>query len=148
MKEPHDFMYGFKSQFASINERLSKLEGFLHSRRNNKSKIFSPLGNELLPPSKNITLKNYHIMYTMKQKDLYDYDPRCIMSNGLMFYEIIMAIIRNNEFSHPTDENACLLHRLKTTPFICTGVHFKILLGERNLRVFRNSMCTITFFKE
>ena len=35
MKKPHDFMYGFKSQCTSINEQLSKLEGCLHSRRNN-----------------------------------------------------------------------------------------------------------------
>ena len=84
MKEPHDFMYGYKSQCTSINERLYKLEVCIHSRRKNKSKIFPPLGNELLTPSKNINLKNYHIMYLMKQKDLYDYDPRYIMSSGLM----------------------------------------------------------------
>ena len=44
-------------------------------------------------------------MYPMKQKDLCDYDPRYIMSNGLMFDDIIMGIIRNNEFPHPTEEN-------------------------------------------
>ena len=32
MKEPHEFMYGFKSQCTSINEQFSKLEGCLHSR--------------------------------------------------------------------------------------------------------------------
>ena len=96
-------LYGFNSQCTSINEQLSKLEGFLHSRRKNKSKTFPPLGNEFLPPSENITLTNYHIMYPMKQKDICDYDPRCIMSSGLMFDEIIMDIIRNNEFPHPTE---------------------------------------------
>ena len=50
MKEPHDFMYEFKSQCTSINEQLSKLEGCLHSIRKNKSKTFPPLGNEFLPP--------------------------------------------------------------------------------------------------
>ena len=55
MKEPHDFMYGFKYQCTSINEKFYKLEGFLHSRGKNKSKTFPPLGNELVPPSKNIT---------------------------------------------------------------------------------------------
>ena len=30
MKKPHDFMYGFKSQFTSINEQFSNLEGCLH----------------------------------------------------------------------------------------------------------------------
>ena len=43
-------------------------------------------------------------MYPMKQKDLCDYDPRCIMSSGLMFDDIIMGIIRKNEFPHPTAE--------------------------------------------
>ena len=66
MKEPHDFLYGFKSQCTSINERFSKLEGCLHSIQKNKSKRFPPLGNEFLPPSKNTTLTNYHIMYPMK----------------------------------------------------------------------------------
>ena len=89
-------MYGFKYQCRSINEILSKLEGCLHSRQKNKLKIFPPLGNEFLPPSKNITLTYYHIMYTMKHKDICDYDHRCIMSSGFMFYDIIMGIIRNN----------------------------------------------------
>ena len=96
IKEPHDFLYGFKSQCPSINEPFSKLEGCLNSRQNNKSRKFPPLGNELLPPSKNITMKNYHVMYLMKQKDLCFYYLRCIMSRGLMFYNIIMVIIRNN----------------------------------------------------
>ena len=65
MKEPHDFMYGIKSQCTFIKERFSKLEGCLHSRRKNKSKKFPPLGNELLPQSKNSTLTYDHIMYPM-----------------------------------------------------------------------------------
>ena len=43
-------------------------------------------------------------MYPTKNKDLCDYDPRCIMSSGLMFGDIIMGIIRKNEFPHPTAE--------------------------------------------
>ena len=104
MKEPHDFMYGFKYQCASIKELLFKLEGCLQSSRKNKSKTFPPLGNQFLPPSKNITLTNYYIMYPMKQKDICDYNPRCIMSSGLMFDEIIMVKRRKNEFPHPTEE--------------------------------------------
>ena len=41
----------------------------------------------------------------MKQKYLCDYDPRCIMSSGLMFGYISMGIIRNNEFPHPSEVN-------------------------------------------
>ena len=58
-EKAHAFLYGFKYQCKSINEWFSKLEGFLHSRRENKSKTFPPIGNELLPPSKNITLTDY-----------------------------------------------------------------------------------------
>ena len=82
---PHDFTYGFNYQCTSINKRLCKLKCSLHSIQKNKSKTFTPLGNELLPPSKNYTMKNYHIVYPMKQKDICDYDPICIMSNSLMF---------------------------------------------------------------
>ena len=94
MKKQHDFLYGFKSQCAYINEGFFKLEGCLYSRQTNKSKTFPPLGNEFLPPSKNITLTNDHIIYPMKQKDISDYDPRCIMSSGLMLDDIIIGTIK------------------------------------------------------
>ena len=42
-------------------------------------------------------------MYPMKQKDLCDYYPRCIMYSGLIFDDIIMGIIRKNEFPYPTE---------------------------------------------
>ena len=48
---------GFKSQCTSIDEKISKLEVYLHSRKN-KSRTFSALQNDFLPPSKNITLKS------------------------------------------------------------------------------------------
>ena len=44
----------------------------------------------------------------MKQKDICDYDPICNMSSGLMFDDIIMGIINNNEFPHLSEENNCL----------------------------------------
>ena len=52
-------------------------------------------------------------MYPMKQKDLCDYDPRCIISSGLMFDDIIMYKIRNNEFPHPTEENDCIFTHIE-----------------------------------
>ena len=48
----------------------------------------------------------------MKQKDLCDYDPICIMSNSLMFDDITMNIISNNEFPHTTEENDCLFTQI------------------------------------
>ena len=102
-----------KSHSTSINEILSKLEGCLHSRRKNKIRTFPPFVNEFLPPSKNIPLTDLPIMYPLKQKDLYDYDPRCIMSSGLMIDDIIMNIIRNKKLSHPTEENDCLFTHIE-----------------------------------
>ena len=52
-------------------------------------------------------------MYTMKQKDLCDYDPICIMFIGLMFDDIIMDIIRKNKLAHPTEENDCLFTQIE-----------------------------------
>ena len=52
MKKQNRIQSGFKSQCTSINERISKLEVYLHSR-NNKSKTFSPLQYDFLPPLKN-----------------------------------------------------------------------------------------------
>ena len=46
-------------------------------------------------------------MYPMKQKYLCDYNPRYIMSSGFMFDEIIVVIVRENEFPHPTEEKDC-----------------------------------------
>ena len=78
-------------------------------------KTFPPLGNEFLPPSKNITLTNYHIMYPMKKKDLNDYGPICIMSSGFISDNIIMGMIRNNELPQPTEEKDCLFTQIEKT---------------------------------
>ena len=89
-------------------------------------KKFPPLGNELLPTSKNITLKDYHIMYPMKQKDICDYDPRCIMYSGLMFDDIIMDIIRNNKLSHHSEENDCIFTHIENNIICMYRGHFNI----------------------
>ena len=69
MKKQNCIQSGFTSQCTSINERIYKLEVYLHSRKN-KSKTFPPLQNEYLPPSKNITLKRNHFIFPMKNKDI------------------------------------------------------------------------------
>ena len=106
-------MYRFKSQCASINELFYKLEGCLSSRQKNKLKKFLPISNEFLPPSKNITLTDNHIMYPMKQKNICEYYTRCIMSIGLIFDDVIMDIIRNNKLAHPTEENNFLFTNIE-----------------------------------
>ena len=51
-------------------------------------------------------------MYPMKHNYLCDYDPRCIMYSGSVFDDIIMAIIRTNEFPHPTEEKDCIFTQI------------------------------------
>ena len=97
MKKPFEFAYGFKSHCTFINKRFSKWEGCLQSRPNIKRTTFPPFGNEFLPPSKTISLTGFPIIYPFKYKDICNYDPRCLMSSGLMFNEIIMNILRNKK---------------------------------------------------
>ena len=108
MKKHYYFLYGFKYHCTFINEQYYKLEGCIYSIRKNKMKTFPPFDNEFLPPSKNITLTDYYIMYPMKQRDICNYYPRCIISSGLLFDDIIIDIIKNNILAHPTEENDCL----------------------------------------
>ena len=87
------------------------LEVYLHSR-NNKSKTFPPLQNKCLSPSKKITLKSNYFIFPMKNKDICDYDPICIISSGLMFDDIIMGHINRNSLSHHTTENDCVFTQI------------------------------------
>ena len=89
MKKENHIQLVFKSNCTSINERLYKLEVYLQSRKI-KSNTFTPLQKVFLPPSKKITLKKSNTTFPMKNKDLCDNDPRCIMSCGLMVDDIIM----------------------------------------------------------
>ena len=107
----NDIQSVFKFQFTYINERFSMLEGCLNSSQN-KSKTFPPLENEFLSPSKNITLKKDHIIYPMKNKYLCDYNPRCIMSSGLMFDDPIMGKIKSNELPHHHAETDCVFTQI------------------------------------
>ena len=111
MKKHNCNQSGFKSQCTSINERVSKLKVYLHSRKN-KSKSLQPLQNEFLPPSKKITSENNYFIFPMKNKDICDYDPRCIISSGLMFDEIIMGHIKRNALSHHTTDNDCVFTQI------------------------------------
>ena len=61
MKKENRIQLVFKSKCTSNNERLYKLEVHLQSRKM-KSKIFAPLQNVFLPPSKNYFEKeSYYI---------------------------------------------------------------------------------------
>ena len=64
-----------------------------------KVQHISPLQKDFLPPSKTITLKKNNTIFPMKNKDLCNHDPRCIMSCGLMFDDIIMDYMKRNQSS-------------------------------------------------
>ena len=51
----------------------------------------------------------------MKNKDICDYDPRCIMSSGLMFDDIIMDHIKIIQSSHNyPEEHDCVFTQIDT----------------------------------
>ena len=83
-----------------MNERFSKLQGCLQSRRVKKKMMFPPFGNEILSPSINIILKFHPIIYLLKQKEIVDYNPKCFMSSGLMFDDIFINIISNKALKY------------------------------------------------
>ena len=85
----------------------------------------------LLPLSKKISLTDCPIMYPLKQKDTCDYDPICNMSSGLMFYYIIMNIIRNKNLAHPIEENECLFTQIENhIIYMYRGVNSRPLLKK------------------
>ena len=124
MEKPFAFAYGFKAHCTSINERFSKLEGCLRSIRKIKIKKFPPFGNELLSPSKHISLTACLIMHPSKQKYICDYYHRCIISSGLLFDDIIMNIIRNKKLAHPIEENDCLFTQIENHTIYMYRGHF------------------------
>ena len=72
-------------------------------------------------------------MYPLNQKDLCDYDPRFIMSSGLMFDDIIMNIIRNNKLEQPIEENDCLFTNIEKHHLYVQGVTSRNLPKKGNL---------------
>ena len=51
----------------------------------------------------------------MKNKDIRDNDPRCIISSGLMVDDIIMDHIKRNQSSHQyTEEHDCVFTQIDT----------------------------------
>ena len=81
----------------TLSNQKVKLEDCLQSRPNNERNRFPQFGNEFLPPLRNITSKGRPIIYPLKQKDLCDYNPICLMSSVLMFDDSIMNILRNKK---------------------------------------------------
>ena len=71
----------------------------------------------------------------MKNKDICDNYPRCIMFCGLMVDEIIMDHIKRTQSSQKyTKEHNCVFTQMDNDMiYIYTGGHSKISIGKRNL---------------
>ena len=70
----------------------------------------------------------------MKNKDICDYNPRCIVSSDLMFDYIIVDDIKRIVSSHThTVENDCVFTQIFLTSYIYTGGHFNISIGRKEL---------------
>ena len=80
MKNPFGVGYVFKSYCYCINQRFSKFQGLYHSRINEGNFIFPAFYNEFLPSLKNVILNGQHIIYPLKQVDIFQYNHRCIIS--------------------------------------------------------------------
>ena len=64
----------------------------------------------------------------MKNKDICAYDPRCILSSGLMVDDIIMDHIKIIKSSHNyTEERDCVFKQ------IGTNMMYRFLLGKGDL---------------
>ena len=62
--------------------------------------IVPQFGNAFLSLSKNIILKDHIIIYPLNQIEVCDYNPRCFVSSGLMFDDIIMNMIGNKALEY------------------------------------------------
>ena len=70
----------------------------------------------------------------MKNKDICYYDPRCIMSSGLMLNDIFIDHIKRNVLLHHTAENGYVFtHIVSHIIYIYTGGHFKIVTVRKEL---------------
>ena len=76
------------------------MKGCHKSRSTNQKLTFLPFGNDFLPSSKNIILKGHPIIYLVKYNDICGYNTRCIMSSGLIFYDIIIDILSNKALEY------------------------------------------------
>ena len=94
--------------------------------------IFQPFRNDFLPSSKNI-LNGQHIIYPLKQKDICDYNPICLMSIGLMFYDKRMNLFRNKAVNWHVEVVDIYLKKKRTKKIICTEGHFNIFIGGKVL---------------
>ena len=78
----------------------------------------------------------------MKNKDLCDNDPRCIMSCGLMVDDIIMDHIKRTQSLQGYKQgHDCVFTQMDTDMiYIYRGVTPRFILEKMNLRVYRYAM--------
>ena len=57
--------------------------------------IFPPFGNGFFTFIKIYNIERSSNSLSVEKKDICDYNPRCLMSSGFVFYDNIMNILRN-----------------------------------------------------
>ena len=73
-------------------------------------------------------------MYPLEKKDICDYDPRCIMSSGLVFDYIIMNIIRNKKLARHNEKKWLYFYTdLEQLHLYVQGVTLILLLKKKEL---------------
>ena len=82
----------------------------------------------------------------MKQKDICYYDPRCIMSSGSMFYDIIMGTIKRNEFPHPTAETDCVFTHIDYNMIYMYRGSLQLFTGREELTSVKKCHVNISVF--
>ena len=95
--------------------------------------MFPPFGNEFLSPSKIFILKLHSIIYPLKQKEMCDYNPRCFMSSGLVFDDIIMNMICNKELRYHQEGVDSLFTNIEHKSISMSGGYFKTFTGRKEL---------------
>ena len=82
----------FETNCSSIRQRFMKLgDGLL--KKGGKNKHTCPIfDNDFLASSNQIKLCTTDYNFTVKQDDIYDYNPLCFMSSGIMIDDMIMNI--------------------------------------------------------
>ena len=88
------------------------------------------------------------IIYPLKQENICDYDPKCIVSSGLIFNYIIMNIISNNKLECYNEEDNCFLQIFKQPHVYVQGVTSRLLMVKRDIQLSRCSMCTFSYYNK
>ena len=86
----------FETNCSSVEHQYKKL-GDSFNKKRGKNKYTCPIfDNKLLASSKQLKLCSIDIILPIKQEDVFNYNPRCFMSSGLMLDDIIINLFTDS----------------------------------------------------